>query len=174
MSGVLLLSLSVVACGMASGSPHQKHQYPRVMRLADAVTPSIRRLATATEVVVPWYGPPCPAAPHLPPSPLQPSFNVTQRLNALVTALDEFFVANNATGGAAVLVYNDSILFQHHFGSTRADGTGVPVAGDTSFRLASNTKVFTDVMLFHLRDAGKVSLDDQVWEPLLAACTTLK
>jgi CubicO group peptidase (beta-lactamase class C family) len=86
---------------------------------------------------------------------------LTQGLQQLAAALDDMFEASNATGGTAVLVYNDSVVFQHNFGYTTADGS-VPVTGNTSFRLASNTKVFTDVMLFHLRDAGKVSLDDQV------------
>ena len=31
------------------------------------------------------------------------------------------------------------------------------------FRIGSNSKVFTTAMMYMLRDAGKVHLDEQVW-----------
>jgi len=41
-------------------------------------------------------------------------------------------------------------------------GAGEPVSGDTPFRIGSISKVFTSYLLFALRDAGVVSLDDKL------------
>ncbi len=54
-------------------------------------------------------------------------------------------------------------MLTHTFGSMRYP-ENVTVTGDSVFRIGSITKVFTDLMMYHLRDAGKIHLDDQVTE----------
>ena len=166
---LLLLSVVVAAAVVGASSwplppRHQHHQYPRRIKLRDAKTPALARLAEAFAQAA--AGPsadnvPCPSPPPLiPMPPLSP--NTTQRLETLRSNLDAMFTQLQATGGSAALVYDQNLLLTHSFGSARA-GENVTVTGDTVFRLASITKVFTALMLFKLRDAGKVSLEDQVW-----------
>ena len=104
----------------------------------------------------------CPSPPPLSPLPATLPAATQKALDDLNTVLQTLFQDAAVTGGAATLVYDQEVLRTFTYGTTREDGGGSPVTGDTVFRLGSNTKVFTTAMLYLLRDAGKVSLDQQV------------
>jgi CubicO group peptidase (beta-lactamase class C family) len=89
---------------------------------------------------------------------------------ALVKKLDSLagsgVLENRAVGiGAAVVRGNDTLLLK---GYGKADVEwNVPLPADAIFEIGSITKQFTAVALLQLRDAGKLSLDDDItkWLP---------
>ena len=88
---------------------------------------------------------------------------IVQRLDSLAGS----GVAENRAVGlvAAVVRGNDTLLFK---GYGRADAEqNVPMPVDALFEIGSATKQFTAVALLQLRDAGKLSLDDDLtkWLP---------
>ena len=104
----------------------------------------------------------CPSPPPISPLPEDLPAATKQALDDLNTAIQSMFEEAGATGGAATIVYDQTQLRTFTYGTTRQNGGGTPVTGDTVFRLGSNTKVFTAAMLYLLRDAGKVALDEQI------------
>lgn len=105
---------------------------------------------------------PCAQAPNLTPAPATLPNVTVAALQALEESVQELLATAQATGGHATLVYDQAVLWSTNFGTTLAGGQGANVTQDTVFRIGSITKVFTDLMLFHLRDAGKVDLEAQV------------
>jgi CubicO group peptidase (beta-lactamase class C family) len=89
---------------------------------------------------------------------------------ALVRRLDSLAgsgVVENRTAGIAVAVVRggDTLLYK---GYGKADVEwNVPMPADAMFEIGSVTKQFTAVALLQLRDAGKLSLDDDItkWLP---------
>lgn len=88
----------------------------------------------------------------------------------LITRLDSLagsgVLENRAAGIAAAVVRgNDTLLLK---GYGRADVEwNVPMPADAVFEIGSITKQFTAVAILQLRDAGKLSLDDEItkWLP---------
>ena len=77
----------------------------------------------------------CGAVPPLSPLPSQLPAVVQADIESLKSALDDLFQKSGATGGVATLVYDQSQLLTHTFGTTRANGQGVNVSADTVFRI---------------------------------------
>lgn len=90
--------------------------------------------------------------------------------STLVKQLDSLagsgVLENRAVGiAAAVVKGNDTLLFK---GYGKADVEwNVPMPADAIFEIGSITKQFTAVAVLQLRDAGKLSLDDEItkWLP---------
>ena len=169
---VAIVVATCVAGATAVGPLPRAFQYPRVVRARNAYTPSLRRASAPAAGVGGDGGAACPLPPPLGPLPSPLSPNTTQRLADLESRLEDLFTAMGATGGTATLVYDQDVLLQYNFGATRVNGT-TAVTGDTGFRLASNTKVFTSLMMFKLRDAGKLALEDEVSERRLVDCPSV-
>ncbi len=156
-AAALALLVAVASCTAHSPLPQFQRHHKRVLRAED----SPRRLFRASSTAGDSDALSCPVPPPTVPLPSPLSANTTQHLQALREALDRMFATAGATGGIATLVYDQDILLTHGYGSTRY-GTNITVTGDTVFRMGSVSKTFTDVMMFHLRDAGKLCLEDQV------------
>lgn len=72
-------------------------------------------------------------------------------------------VADGSVPGAVAIVVDDlGVQGIAAAGVTRADGTGVALATDARFRLASMTKALATVAALQLVDAGSMGLDDEV------------
>lgn len=104
---------------------------------------------------------PCPSYPPLPSTDdgLGADAGVKRALQDVQRLLGEQ-ASKLPTGLVATVVYNQTTLASFGFG--RRDGpnsTAAPGASDL-VRIASITKVFTDVLLYKMRDAGTVGLDD--------------
>ena len=104
---------------------------------------------------------PCPAYPPLAPAAsvaADPQFQAALRN---VTSLLQSKAATLPSGLVATIVYNDTTLWSGGFGMRDKfkSGSGPPLPSDL-VRIASITKVFTDVLLFKMRDAGVLNLDD--------------
>ena len=107
--------------------------------------------------------PPLPSPRSVPASLLASDPGVRAAL-AEVTALWAASAAPLPTGLVGTIVFDQQTLWSGGFGTrnyTRsAPHAAVPPAPTDLVRIASITKVFTDVLLFKMRDAGLVGLDD--------------
>jgi len=106
---------------------------------------------------------PCPAYPPLAPAAsvaAEPQFQAALRN---VTSLLQSKAATLPSGLVATIVYNDSVLWSGGFGlrDKNKPGSGPPLPSDL-VRIASITKAYTDTLLYVLRDAGTVGLDDEL------------
>ncbi|KYQ91917.1 beta-lactamase family protein [Tieghemostelium lacteum] len=71
--------------------------------------------------------------------------------------------SNGIKSFMATIVYRDEIVWSKGYGNVRPlDPTSPPLTIDNAVRIASITKVFTDVMMFQLRDKGVISLDEPI------------
>lgn len=87
--------------------------------------------------------------------------------------LASFVRKNRLYGAAAGVVHGDDLSWSG--GAGFADmAAGGPAGPDVLYRVASITKTFTGTAIMHLRDAGKLDLDDPVvtWVPELAGSAT--
>jgi CubicO group peptidase (beta-lactamase class C family) len=82
---------------------------------------------------------------------------VQSTLSALGTARD----ADQVPGFSVVVVHDQDVVFSAGFGCADL-ARQTPVTPETLFLTNSLTKLFTDVMLMQLRDAGSLSLNDPV------------
>ncbi|HIE0125248.1 TPA: serine hydrolase domain-containing protein [Stenotrophomonas maltophilia] len=82
-------------------------------------------------------------------------------LMADATAKLEALRAQDALSGALLVARNGEVLLDWRGGEADREG-GVPVDGDTRFRLASSNKMFTSVGILQLVQAGKLGLDDTI------------
>lgn len=96
------------------------------------------------------------------------------RVIAACPALDALFGDHAARahvpGLAFGVVAGGKLIYAQGFG-VRSVTTGAPVDADTVFRIASMTKSFAAAAILHLRDAGKLRLDEAAatYVPELAA-----
>lgn len=67
----------------------------------------------------------------------------------------------HAPAVSAALVRDGGLLWSCHVGSARLDPDAAPT-DDTQYMIGSITKTFTAVLIMTLRDAGRLSLDDQL------------
>jgi CubicO group peptidase (beta-lactamase class C family) len=106
---------------------------------------------------------PCPPLP-----PVAPASDIMRDAGVLAALADVKSLlrekaATLPSGLVATIVYDQETLWSGGFGKRNKFDQGSPVPGPSDLvRIASITKVFTDILLFALRDAGVVSLDDPV------------
>ncbi|EFA83792.1 hypothetical protein PPL_02860 [Heterostelium album PN500] len=63
----------------------------------------------------------------------------------------------------ASIVYLDELVWYKAYGHINPlDNSSTPLTVDSNIRIASITKVFTDIMMFQLRDKGLLDLDDEL------------
>ena len=84
-------------------------------------------------------------------------------LNDVDSYLTNIVSKNDIPGFIVTVVYDQTQLWSKGYGSSNYfnSSAGAPTADDL-VRIASNSKVFTDLLLFYLRDNGIVNLDDPV------------
>jgi CubicO group peptidase (beta-lactamase class C family) len=75
-------------------------------------------------------------------------------------------LANRAVGTVAVVVMGNDTLLMKGYGKANVEWD-VPMPADAMFEIGSVTKQFTAAAILQLRDAGKLSLDDEItkWLP---------
>jgi len=73
---------------------------------------------------------------------------------AFPAALQAQLGALNAPSSVLIAVQNGKVLFESYQGKTRLTGPAVKPTMDSGYKIASNSKVFTSVMLHQLRDRG--------------------
>eukprot|EP00731_Ephydatia_muelleri_P030262 Em0021g785a len=86
-------------------------------------------------------------------------------LDELASEINATLQANRDTGGVALgFVYNQTLVWFKGFGLIdNSDPERGPPHSDTSFRIASITKVFTALLMLQIRDEGLLpSIDDEV------------
>lgn len=73
-----------------------------------------------------------------------------------------------APSAAVIIIQGGSIMYEYYTGNSKVDGGGSPVGPASAYRIASITKTFTSVMMYQLRDLGKLpkGLDTTVAELL--------
>jgi CubicO group peptidase (beta-lactamase class C family) len=97
---------------------------------------------------------------------LAPTFvpQATSKLDLLTDRIDAFVsqrIAEDAFSGAILVARKGEPVYQRAVGvANRA--TGAPVAIDTKLTIASTTKLFTNIAIRQLEQAGKLSLSDTV------------
>ncbi|MFD2366628.1 serine hydrolase domain-containing protein [Pseudoduganella sp. GCM10020061] len=69
--------------------------------------------------------------------------------------------SNHVPGAAVAVIQNGKIAKLQGYGVANLEHN-VPVTATSPFQIASTTKIFTGVLLAHLVDQGKLSLDDTV------------
>ncbi|MDB6021262.1 MAG: Beta-lactamase [Pedosphaera sp.] len=83
-----------------------------------------------------------------------------ERLN-MIDELFREYSRSGAPGASVLVVKNGKVLLEKSYGLADLEKK-VPIAPDTSFRLASVTKQFTAMAIMQLADAGKLSFDDPI------------
>jgi CubicO group peptidase (beta-lactamase class C family) len=83
----------------------------------------------------------------------------------LQNTIDSMQLANNYKGISASIIYPGQGMWQ---GVTGVSYSGFPITSDMEFAIASNTKLFTGVIILKLAQAGLISLDDSLynWLPV--------
>ncbi len=85
------------------------------------------------------------------------------RLSAVCPALDALFMSHaeraHVPGVAFGVIVGGELIYTQSFG-VRSVTTKAPVDADSVFRIASMTKSFAAAAILHLRDAGKLHLDE--------------
>ena len=90
------------------------------------------------------------------PSPVSP--NASAALAAALAVIQANMTAKlaelNAPSAVLIVVQNGAVLHESYVGTTQIGGGGGAPTRDSGYRIASNTKVFTSLMLYQLRDKG--------------------
>jgi CubicO group peptidase (beta-lactamase class C family) len=101
------------------------------------------------------------AAPY--PLPVFPDADRRDRIATAYPLLEQRFrdhaVRNHVPGVAYGVIAGGDLIFTHSFGVRTVAGQE-PVDADTIFRIASMTKSFAAAAILHLRDAGRLRLDE--------------
>lgn len=79
--------------------------------------------------------------------------------NRLTGIVEPFLAQHQVPGLSVAVVRKGEVLLAAGFGHV-GPGSGVPVTGDTRFRLASITKPLTAVLVLRLAGQGKLALDE--------------
>lgn len=79
--------------------------------------------------------------------------------------VDKIFKQSSTVGGAVVVTHHGRVIYEHYYGY-QDKGRKAPVTADTYFRLASITKMITNIGAMQLVEAGKLSLDESIGETL--------
>lgn len=93
----------------------------------------------------------------------QPGPTLAQRLDSIAGAVVH---AGRAVGTVAAVVQGNDTLLMKGYGRANVEWD-VPLPADAMFEIGSATKQFTAAAILQLRDAGKLSLDDDItkWLP---------
>ena len=96
------------------------------------------------------------------------SFNDASRLERIKNAMPviekiymDFAMANHVPGYAYGIVVDGQLSFKGAGGYANVEEK-IPATTNSMFRIASMSKSFTSLAILHLRDAGKLQLDDPV------------
>jgi CubicO group peptidase (beta-lactamase class C family) len=96
------------------------------------------------------------------------SFNDATRLERIKNAMpiiekmySDFAIANHFPGYAYGIVIDGQLLYKGAAGFANLEEK-IPASTSSMFRIASMSKSFTSLAILHLRDAGKLKLDDAV------------
>lgn len=104
----------------------------------------------------------CPRPP-LPVAVPDLSALLADELVALDSYLNTTLTAAGVGGFVGIIVYDQQIVWFNGFGKQDVfDPQSGPPTADSIFRIASNTKLFTSLMLFQLSHAGLVDIDESV------------
>ena len=79
---------------------------------------------------------------------------IADALAALAAGLDGRRAALRAPSAALVVAQGGRVALEAYAGHVFANGTGAAPDRESGYRVASNTKIFTSVMLYQLRDRG--------------------
>lgn len=79
----------------------------------------------------------------------------------LQNKIDSMRIAGNLQGISASVIYPGQGMWQGVSGDSYS---GMPITSDMEFGIASNTKLFTAVIILKLADAGIINLDDSLHE----------
>lgn len=90
---------------------------------------------------------------------------VQAALGEVEAQLQSTMAEEEITGLSAAVVYDQDTIWAQGFGYANHEQQ-IAATPDTPWRIASITKVFTTTMLMHLRDAGRLQLDDAVMKYL--------
>ena len=71
--------------------------------------------------------------------------------------------------GTVLIAERGRICFERHYGFADVDGV-IPLAGHSSFSLASVSKPFTAMGIMLLTQKGKLTLDDKLTQHISRAC----
>jgi len=95
------------------------------------------------------------------PHPLAANADVAASIRLFERWLDGQMTYRGLPGVAVGVIQGNDLVWSRGFGfADTAQRT--PVTPQTKFRMASHTKLFTATAILHLRDAGKLRLDDPV------------
>ena len=96
------------------------------------------------------------------------SFNDSERLERIQRAMPviekmyhDFALSNHVPGYAYGIVVDGQLLYKGAAGYANLEEK-IPATTSSMFRIASMSKSFTSMAILHLRDAGKLKLDDPV------------
>ncbi len=125
-------------------------------------------LATACAAPVSTPTLPTPAATPAPTSPQverPEAGSMEQRLQLLVSKLEEQRQTLHVPGMALAVVKDDEVILTHGFGVSNVE-KGTPVTAETIFPIGSSTKAFTSTTIGMLVDEKKMDWDDPVTDYL--------
>mmetsp|Transcript_52910 Transcript_52910/g.133070 ORF Transcript_52910/g.133070 Transcript_52910/m.133070 type:complete len:572 (+) Transcript_52910:17-1732(+) len=168
-TALLLLSAHLILCAEALRVPIVTDQ----QRAVPPTKPSSQRGTThgnAPPLGDPSYCTfPTPTYSLQLPNPLPVALQeALQRADQRAAAL---FAQNGTAGMHVSVVYNQQVLFSRGYGQVHMDSSSAassvappspPPDADTIFRVGSLTKLFTVLMLLHLRDHHRVSLETEL------------
>ncbi|MBQ6898284.1 MAG: beta-lactamase family protein [Clostridia bacterium] len=93
------------------------------------------------------------------------SFTQTEEFAALKKKADEIASSYSATAVQAAVIKNGKLYFTYEYGKADID-TGKEITSDTKLRIASLSKLVTDIIFMALCDEGLVSLDGDIGDYL--------
>ena len=85
----------------------------------------------------------------------------SERLERLTATLEEYVEADRVAGGVAIIARRGKIAYLEPFGM-RDREAGAPMAEDSIFRIASQTKSLTSVCIMILQERGQLLITDPV------------
>ena len=83
------------------------------------------------------------------------------RLERLTTTLDGYVEADRVAGGVAIIARRGKVAYLQPFGM-RDRESGAPMADDSIFRIASQTKALTSVCIMILQERGQLLISDPI------------
>lgn len=110
-------------------------------------------LTCPRNVIDAWYSKSASAGGGLRPVRANATSALANVIAAVPSKLEHLMATLRAPSAMVIAQQAGVTLFESYQGTARV-GTSVPLTRDSGFMIASNSKVFTAVMLFALRDAG--------------------
>lgn len=101
----------------------------------------------------------------LPPEEAASSFTETEDYSVLKEKTDAIASSYSATAVQAAVIKGGKLYFTYEYGKADID-TGKDITSDSKFRIASLSKLVTDIIFMALCDEGLVSLDGDIGDYL--------